>query len=1121
MTQFIAHLSCTKVNSTFCAEFILKKEDEEVTSRKYFHTVTEVIDASTDLKEWFTDYIVEPLLNKLENFQEKDSGYSLSNIISLEINVNKYEVGKGPSSFISLPKQILDRKACINVKNNDNACFYWSIVSALYQPINKFNLNRTSSYPNYTTVLNTNSLELPMPLWQIPKFEKMNNISVNVFGLEMNKNGSFETVVLRVTKHKKPRHVNLLLIQDKYFPKDESMIDESEEEEEYNDEDDNNEQYKINYHYCWIKDLSRLLYKEISKKKVKKYICDRCLNYFYSQEDLNDHLTMCENINDCKVMFSTNKIIKFKNFVNKEIVPFVLYADFESILKPLKQLEKIENRHRYQQHEPFSAGYYLKCFHDNSFTYYNSFRGLECITWFANELDKIATVISARLKHVEPLNVNINLEDAINCHICERDFTPTDTIVRDHSHLTGHFRGFSHNACNLNYKNWFVIPVFIHNLMGYDAHMLIRDLSKLYYIKVLPLNKEKYISFTVYHKKTHIQFRFLDSFRFMGFSLEKMVSFLDKEQLENLKAEFKNVSSDNFELLTHKGIFCYDYIENIERLNETQLPNKIQFYSKLNDEEISEEDYAHAQKVWENFNIKDLGEYSDLYLKTDVLLLADCFENFRKMCNRTYNLDPAHYFTLPGYTWDCMLKYTKCQLETLQDVDMLLFIESSIRGGVSQCSNRFSEANNKYMNTYDPSQDSKYILYFDVNNLYGWAQSQYLPYGNFQWIDDHEKLDVTTIPSDSPIGYLLEVDLSYPVELHDLHKDLPFCPEKLAPQNTKLKKLLTTLHNKEKYIIHYENLKQALKHGLVLTKIYRVLSFRQSNWLAPYIQLNANLRAEAKNDFESENFKLMVNANYGKGMENKRKRRALHLVRRYEGRYGAKNLIASPLFHSRVIFDDNLMAIELRQSSIIFDKPIYTGMAVLELSKTCLYDFHYDFMLKQNSVQQCKLLYTDTDSLLYEITCYDAYEQIIKANISKFDTSSYKPDNVYDIPLVNKKIPGLMKDETSGKIILAFVGLRSKQYTYKIFNDNKEISFKKAKGIKRNVVDNKITFDDYLYCLENSVSKTASHRYIRSILHTVFSIEETKIALSPFDNKRHLLENSFDTIPWGHYSIMQ
>ena len=518
--------------------------------------------------------------------------------------------------------------------------------------------------------------------------------------------------------------------------------------------------------------------------------------------------------------------------------------------------------------------------------------------------------------------------------------------------------------------------------------------------------------------------------------------------------------------------------------------------------------------MWKRFSLGTLGEYSDLYLKIDVLLLADIFENFRDSCIKSYGLDPAYYYTLPGYTWDAMLKHTNITFELLTDIDMVMFIERGIRGGLSQCSGRYAHANNKYMQSYDSSKPSSYLMYFDVNNLYGWAMCQPLPYADFRWIDDVSNFDVSSIALDSPTGYILEVDLEYPQHLHDMHTDLPFCPTRDKPPGKRQDKLLATLYDKKRYVIHYRNLQQCMRHGLQVTKMHRVLQFTQSPWLRNYIELNTQFRTQAKNDFEKNLYKLMNNAVFGKTMENVRNRVDVKLITQWEGRYGAEAMIAKPNFHSRSIFSNNLIAVELRKLEVKFYKPIYVGMCILDISKTCLYEFHHEYMSPLYR-DKCRVMYTDTDSLIYHIECEDVYENM-KRDVCKFDTSDYAADNAYGIPLVNKKVPGLMKDENNGSIMTEFVGLRAKMYALRV--DGKKDT-KKVKGVKSNVVARTITFDDYTRCLNEEIEMTRQQSCIRSKLHKVYTIRETKIALSPHDDKRYIVPETTKTLPWGHYKI--
>ena len=296
-----------------------------------------------------------------------------------------------------------------------------------------------------------------------------------------------------------------------------------------------------------------------------------------------------------------------------------------------------------------------------------------------------------------------------------------------------------------NAKNPLILPVIFHNLQGYDSHLFIKQLAKVSGdLSCIPSTEEKYISFSkkivvdhYFSKKMgkplpkKFEIRFINSFKFLQASLADLVKNLKSSDFKNLNRVIKHNSS----LLTRKGVYPYDYVTSFNKLEETKLSSKEDFYSKLYDQEISDEDYHHATKVWNTFDCQTLQDYHDPYLKTDVLLLADVFENFRKTCLKHYKLDPCHYYTAPGLAWDACLKETKQNLQLLKDYDMLMMFEQGIRGGISHISRRYACANNKYMKNFDESKPSTFIQYLDANNLYGWAMSQKLPTGGFKWID--------------------------------------------------------------------------------------------------------------------------------------------------------------------------------------------------------------------------------------------------------------------------------------------------------------------------------------------------------------------------------------------------
>ena len=306
----------------------------------------------------------------------------------------------------------------------------------------------------------------------------------------------------------------------------------------------------------------------------------------------------------------------------------------------------------------------------------------------------------------------------------------------------------------LNCKKARHLPVFFHNLRGYDCHHLKQGLGKYDGLSCIATTSERYVSVTLGN------IRFLDSYQFLNMSLAKLVN--------NLTASghkfpiLKQCFNEHIDLLVRKGVYPYEYVDSVNRFEETSLPAREHFYSRLMDSSITEAEYAHAQRVWSAFSLSNLGEYHDLYLKTDVLLLAEIFESFRQMACQYYQLDPCHFYSLPGLAWNAMLKMTRIELELLMDVDIYLYLEKNLKGGVAQISNRHAAANNPQVaGQYDASRPTTYILYTDCNNLYGTAMSQSLPYAGFRWLDrnDIAAIDLRNVSDDADVGYIFEVDL--------------------------------------------------------------------------------------------------------------------------------------------------------------------------------------------------------------------------------------------------------------------------------------------------------------------------------------------------------------------------
>ena len=492
-----------------------------------------------------------------------------------------------------------------------------------------------------------------------------------------------------------------------------------------------------------------------------------------------------------------------------------------------------------------------------------------------------------------------------------------------------------------------------------------------------------------------------------------------------------------------------------------------------------------------------------------MILLADVFETFRDLCMTNYELDPAWYYTAPGLAWDAALRMTKVELELLTDIEMLDMVEEGIRGGVSSIMHRHGKANNKYMGKdFNPENPRMYLVYLDVNNLYGWAMSEPLPTKGFKWMTKEELQDWKKFLDCEGQGCILEVDLKYPEELYDLHNEYPLAPERL--EINKVEKLIPNLNNKTSYVLHYKNLKLYESLGMKVTKIHRGIKFEESPWLKEYIDMNTNLRVKVnlKKTFSSSVF--------GKTMENIRK----HVnIKPVYNKKQAKMLAAKPNFERCTIFDENFIVIHMKKTHIVYDKPVYLGLCILDLSKTLMYDFHYNY-IKKKYESKAKLLFTDTDSLAYEIETEDFYKDISEDVEAKFDTSNYAKSRPSDIPVgVNKKVIGMFKDECGGKIMHEFVGLRAKLYSYKMYEGDET---NKCKGVKSSVVKKEITFKDYKDCLFGGLADGKQMRtmnVIRSHKHELCTEQVNKIALSSNDDKRVVLEDRVHTLARGHYSL--
>ena len=1118
---------------------VLFHRDVEFTSiaEAYFNS-HQVIVLPTSTSRTAVDQMFADIQEKINSWCNSGSNWVVDRLAVTEFHVVRYRPLRG-GSYIRLPLALQKKKGFVNIKNyNNDMCFVWCVVAAL-KPPNR-NPSRVLYYQRALSSLQAakqidcSGLQYPTSFSEIKLFEENNKLRINVYGYD---NEEKTIQPLMISSSNANTKINLLLLKS-----------------------------GKNRHFVLIKDLNKFLASQ-RKGHRKKFFCPICLQNQSNDTIHRSHVLSCRfgnpGMQKIRMPSKERSEMKFISTKKQQRLGLVMYGDFECKLEPFDTCSpspSTSSTTPIQQHVPSGCSLVAvkKCCDEVEYPKIYTYRGNKAVDKFLDNVISTAENYQKDLDSASKYPLLDNSEEnrflrATDCHICGESLdlcSRCETVkqsyercneckrkaVRDHCHCCSKFRSAAHNKCNILLKQSRDVAVCLHNLRRYDSHLIMRRLGSAALkrnidLDCIPKSAEDYIMFSLKMKWKNFTYkiRFIDSFQFMPASLENLVSILKKQgdsHFSLMKHCFSN--KHQRQILLRKGIFCYEYMTSSSKFEEKSLPPIADFYSKLTGTGITPEEYAHAQRVWKMMKIENLGQYQDLYVKTDTLLLADVFENFRSFCLSNYKLDPANYVTLPGIAWDACLRMSNTTLQLLTDKEMYEFIESGIRGGYACIVKRFAKANNPYIHDFNPKDPISYILYLDANNLYGCAMVQMMPVRNFRWLCKREiddLPDVRDIRKDSKCGIILEVDLSYPDNLHDLHDDFPLAPEKmtlsedkLSPycrrvgndtSSTEVPKLIASFRKKTKYVLHYQNLQLYLKQGLVLDKIHRVLHFEQEAWMKPYISFNTEMRKQATSDFEKDLFKLLNNAVFGKSMENVRKYVDVKLVTNPEY---FQRLVAKPNYVESEVFTEDFVAVLMQRSTCTLSKPIYVGFTILELSKRLIYKFHYNYMKRK--FPQCELLFTDTDSLTYFVETPDLYRSL-ESDIDKhFDTSNYEPSH-FLFNEKNKKRIGVMKDETAGIPIHEFVGLRPKMYSFLFGNKNS----KRAKGVKKSVVKNVLRHIDYKRTLFKEKRMRHKMTYIRNKFHNITTVETIKISLSCFDNKRFILNDGINSLAYDHCRI--
>ena len=1021
---------------------------------------------------------IRDIYKRYDSFVQRGSGWVLKKVSKFSVSIMKFKLFQGGCLSALLPRELRKKRCCVSIKNiPKNQCFFYCVAAALCENTTKKNKYRKSNqHDKIIELLPFDNMEGPVSIREIKYLEKNSCVSVNVYGYDKIPYPYYISEFV-----KKLYHVDVLL---------------------------------HNNHYYLIRNMSTFASGEKSNRR-KCYVCQYCLCYF----------------------------VKKERYDLSNIVPasFVMYCDLEAMITK----EVKVNRGKIQTksvHVPVAVGAITVCRPKKEFgSLPMIYTGADCIDMLLQFIQSEVSRVNNILKNVcvpcvmRPEDKYMH-KHAKHCFMCRKKFSDFRHLdkVRDHCHLSGKFRYTLCSTCNLTRaKRPPEIHLFFHGLSNYDSHFIIQKLYNFSstQIKIIPKNTEKYLSFSV--GCVH----FKDSYQFLSESLAVLVQNLMDKGPDHFVYVNKFIKdNEQRELLKQKGIFPYNYMKDVRVLRKKHLPKKEEFFNDLTCQHITKDEYDFAQKVWDRFSCKTFQDYMEIYLLADCLLLCDVFENFRSNCLQQYNIDPCYYFSAPHFTFDAFLRHSSLTLELLSDINQYLFIIKGIRGGMSMVSKRHAVANNKYVEGYNSSKSSSFILYLDANNLYGRAMQEYLPWKHFEWMSPHQlNYDfIKRLEPEGEVRCIIQCSLEYPVALHDYHSDYPLAPIKksipygmLSPvarmicdkhklkRTTNVEKLLATVEDKDFYILHYRNLQLYVSLGLRVKKIHAGIIFKQGPIMKSYVDFNSEKRTQATNKFDTDFYKLLSNSLYGKTIENPEKRSKVKLCSEssmYE------NYVGKPNFKNAKRINSKLVGVEMKYSSIKINKPFYIGMSILDLSKWHMYNFHYNVM-KAIFGDRVHLLYTDTDSFIYEISSADVYEELRPHARDYFDFTNY-PENHMLKNSCNKKVPGKFKDESASKCITEFVGLRSKMYSF-MFDDKKDVSkaeVRVAKGVQKSVIFNDLRFSTYLNCLWNDEVKEHNFKTIRSMKHSVATYTQSKITLCPFEDKRYLLD-AINSVPYGHYVL--
>ena len=838
------------------------------------------------------------LSTRNETIENSGSNWQLDFVTAVNLEIGKLTLMGGCplATRLELSRRNIPQtksRFLVDVSGNDDRCFFHALglalastaeggrdIAALTAPRRRLLADTAVA----TRLKKTHEYRVPFRVSDIPKFEKQNkraNFAVNLFVYEEG-----EVIpVYRSAFNGQGKKVNLLLIGTGDCA-----------------------------HYCWIRDLDLFCAPFNGRRE---FLCQECLTPFSRRAALSAHEVTCSSDEIPAISFPTQQGQEHFTSLSKTVLqPIIGVLDFESSLVPVS---RAENAEKYECPSCAEEGPTADCTH-NTHDIHHQVPSTYCLiiadvrgevlfqrVESMDEEEDLMADFFGLLAMLEPWLRELSQQNAektdytrgelnrfraaTECYLCHEPLVDGHARlapVKDHCHYTGEYLGAAHNDCNWNCRRVLNrIPVFVHNFKNYDSHFLLKAMENAdkNHIQALPVNMEKFRTLTVNY------YAFVDSVELIPGALATLVNTLAESghsfpYLDQLS--FCQQSEERKKLLLRKGVFPYEWAESLDKLRATkELPARECFFSSLTQAGISPEDYEHGRTVFEVFECQNMLDYCELYCQLDTMLLLEVLCDFRATIFKEFGLDSTRYISIPQLAYDCMLKTLEKPIGGMGDAEMILMCERNIRGGVSYINERHVQLSD-YQDCEDTAQDQ--LLYTDANNLYSVAQSAPVPCGDFEWCADDtlEQLeaDILNVPVEGEIGYILEVDLAYPPELHESHASMPLAPQQeeltfadLSPYSQrclihlhgesrarkyKSKKLCSTLRDKKKYVVHFRNLQTYVRLGMRLTKIHRAFRFAQSPVIRNFIQLCTEKRKQAATAAEKNVWKLTMNSTYGK-----------------------------------------------------------------------------------------------------------------------------------------------------------------------------------------------------------------------------------------------------------------